>query len=69
MGVIGSNGWGDWQPFAKVTCAELLTAQLADKDVVGFGADRGVQSKGAQPDIDVSPPTTSIAMPIRAPTR
>ncbi len=69
MGVIGSNGWGDWQPFAKVTCAELLTARLADKDVVGFGGDRSVQSKGAQPDIDVPPPTTSIAMPIRALTR
>ncbi len=69
MGVIGSNGWGDWQHFAKVTCADLLTARLADKDVVGFGADRRVQSKGAQPDIDVPPPTTSIAMPIRAPTR
>lgn len=69
MGVIGGNGWGDWQHFAKVACAELLTTRLADRDVAGFGADRGVQSKGAQPDIDVPPPTTSIAMPIRAPTR
>jgi hypothetical protein len=69
VGVIGSDGSGDWQPFAKVTCAERLTAQLADKDVVGFGADRGVRSKGAQPDIDVPPPTTSMAMPIRVPTR
>ena len=69
MGVIGSNGWGDWQHFAKIRCAELLIARLADNDVVGFGDDRGVQSKGAQPDIDVPPPTTSIAMPIRAPTR
>jgi hypothetical protein len=69
VGVIGSNGWGDWQHFAKIRCAELLIARLADNDVVGFGDDRGVQSKGAQPDIDVPPPTTSIAMPIRAPTR
>ena len=69
MGVIGSNGWDDWQYLAKVTCVELLAARLADKDVVGFGGDRSVQSKGAQPDIDVPPPTTSIAMPIRALTR
>jgi hypothetical protein len=69
VGVVGSDGWGDCQPSAKVTCAKLLAARLADKDVVGFGADRGVQSKGAPPDIDVPPPTMSIAMPIRAPTR
>ena len=69
MSVIGSNGWVDWQHFAKVTCAELLTARLADNDVVGFGSDQGVQSKSVQPDIDVPPPTTSMAMPIRAPTR
>ena len=69
MSVIGSNGWVDWQHFAKVARAELVTTQLIDKDIVSFGSDRGVQSKSVQPDIDVPPPTTSMAMPIRTPTK